>query len=285
MGDPKATSSSPSSLRQPPSSLPSKLPPGCRFYPSEEQLLSYYLHHKNKPSVAVGCGVLYDTIHEINLYDYNPFELPEVASFRFGYRGQKRHWYCYTALIGEDEREKRRAGFGFWKRKGKARDVTCNSDSGKGVLGRRKCFIFYLEKCKGKKSVKTDWFMYEYALLDNVKTTYAVCRIFVKSGHRNNISEHALSSCAEQSAKTVRHIGTQHDGSDLCLVDDDKAHEDFTNEVTVGEATQLIGEIPQSDQVTTLSLSGSSDVLFDSHTARCLVSILEGDFLELDDLI
>ncbi|XP_074264039.1 NAC domain-containing protein 101-like [Silene latifolia] len=277
MGDPKATSSSP----QPPSSS-STLPPGCRFYPSEEQLISYYLHHKNNNPPCT--NVRYDTIRDINLYDYNPFDMPEITCFRFGYRGQRRHWYCYTAAVGGDgdERERRRAGFGFWKRKGRVRDVMgCNG--GKGILGRRKCFIFYMEKYKGRKFVRTDWLMYEYALLDNLKASFVVCRVFVKSRHRNSISEHALSSCGEESVATVRHIGIQHDGSALHLVDEEK--HDYANETTVGGATGLIGEMQPNNLVTSLGLAGSTNLLVDSVTAEQLVSILEGDFLELDDLI
>ncbi|KAH9603943.1 hypothetical protein KSS87_019700 [Heliosperma pusillum] len=241
MENPKATSSS--QPLPPPSSSSSSssltLPPGCRFYPSEDQLITYYLHHKNNPPSN---NVVYDTINDVNLYDYNPFEMPEITCFRFGYRGQKRHWYCYTAVVDggeEDQRERRRAGFGFWKRKGKVRDVSCNG--GKGILGRRKCFIFYMEKFKGRKFVKTDWFMYEYALLDNIKASFVVCRVFVKSRRRNSISEHALSSCGEESVATVRHIGIQHDGSALRLVDEDK--HDYANETTVGGATGLISEM------------------------------------------
>nr|ANV19794.1 NAC2 [Haloxylon ammodendron] len=162
----------------------SNLPPGCRFYPSEEQLLSYYLHHKNNTTNSTpqpqsqsqsssNNNEFYDAIKEINLYNYNPFELPEVTCFRFGYKGRKRHWYCFTQ---NEERERdtnwRKAGFGYWKRKGKIRDVMGSfGNSHNVVLGRRKCFIFYLQKFNGKTSVKTDWFMYEYALVDNSKLT------------------------------------------------------------------------------------------------------------------
>ncbi|XP_021838299.1 NAC transcription factor 29 isoform X2 [Spinacia oleracea] len=225
MGDPKAPSS------------PSALPPGCRFYPSEEQLLSYYLrrknHHDSLPlqssssnsTPSTSNADFYDAIKEINLYNFNPFELPELTCFSFGYRGRKRHWYCYTERVngGMEEREiRRRAGFGFWKRKGRVRDVMGNG--GNVILGRRKCFIFYLEKLSGRTAVRTDWFMYEYALIDSVKASFVVCRVFVKSRAPKSISEHALSSCAEASITTVRHIGIQHDGSTLSALDGDKAH-------------------------------------------------------------
>lgn len=161
MGDPNGTS----------------LPPGCRFYPSEEELLHYYLPYKNNNkslplqlSSSFGLNPnFYDTIKEINLYNFNPFELPVFTCFKFGFRGRKRHWYCYTERVNssEERKSRRKAGFGFWKMKGKGKDVIGNG--GKVVLGRRKSFIFYMEKFHGKAAVRTDWVMYEYALISNLK--------------------------------------------------------------------------------------------------------------------
>lgn len=279
MGDPKATSSSSSF----------SLPPGCRFYPSEEQLLCYYLHHKNdnsssSSSLSDSNPNFYGAIKEINLYDFNPFELPVVTSFRFGYRGRKRHWYCYTERINgrEEERGSRRAGFGFWKRKGRVRDVLDNG--GKVILGRRNRFVFYLHKCNGKSAVRTDWIMYEYSLIDDIKASFVACRVFVKPRCGNSISEHALSSCAEESGATVRHIGIQHDGSDISVIDGDKAHAHdcvYQNTVATGLSTRLMEE----NLVTSPGHAGSTNMLVDSVTARDLISILDGDFIELDDLV
>lgn len=288
MEDPNPPSPSPS-----PSPSP-LLPPGCRFYPSEEQLLSYYLRRKNhhtppasQLSSSSSNADFYDAIKEINLYSFNPFELPEVSCFRFGYRGRKRHWYCYTERVnggGEERENRRRAGVGFWKRKGRVRDVLSNG--GNVVLGRRKCFIFYMDKFNGKAAVRTDWFMYEYALIDNLKASFVVCRIFVKSRGRNSISEHALSSCAEESIATVRHIGIQHDGSTISVLDEDQAHGCYyVNGKIVDETTKLIEATEPNNLVKSPKHAGSTDMLVDSLTARHLASILEGDFLELDDLV
>ena len=46
--------------------------------------------------------------------------------------------------------------------------------------------------------------------------------MFVKSRGRNSVSEHALSSCAEESIATVRHISIQHDGITRSALDEGK---------------------------------------------------------------
>ncbi|XP_021743921.1 NAC domain-containing protein 71-like [Chenopodium quinoa] len=270
---------------------PSILPPGCRFYPSEEQLLSYYLGHKNhlnspqQSSSSSSNADYYDAIKEINLYDYNPFDLPELTCFRFGCGGRKRHWYCFTERVNgeEEERGNRRAGIGYWKRKGRVRDVMGNG--GNVILGTRKCFIFYLEKSNGKTAVRTDWFMYEYTLIDSFKASFVVCRVFVKSRVRNSISEHALSSCAEESIATVRHIGIQHDSSTVSVLDEDKAHGFYyVNGKIAGQPTKLMEETEPNIPVKSPGHVGSAD-LVNSSSPRHLVSIVDGDFIELDDLL
>lgn len=136
------------------------LPPGARFYPSEEQLVCYYLSSKNDGSNYYGI----DVIREIDLYSYDPFNLPEMSCFRFGRGGRRRHWYCYVGRIIR-ERGRRRAGSGYWKKRGKVKDIVGGGAAEKIAMGTRKSFVFYLGDSP-KNAVKTDWVMYEYALGD-----------------------------------------------------------------------------------------------------------------------
>lgn len=58
--------------KQPISDIQS-LPPGFRFYPSDEELIVHYL--KNKvTSTPLPASI----IAEINLYKYNPWDLPSI---------------------------------------------------------------------------------------------------------------------------------------------------------------------------------------------------------------
>ncbi|KAL7262193.1 hypothetical protein ACSBR1_000549 [Camellia fascicularis] len=220
--------------------------PGSRFYPSEEQLLCYYLTHKNNDDHRFG----FDVINEIDLYNFDPFDLPDAGCFRFGRGGRRRHWYCYVAArVLKDCGGRRRAGGGYWKRTGRERDVVGGA-AGKVVVGRRKSFVFCLGDSP-KNAVRTDWVMYEYALIDHPKASFILCRVFVKSHSRNNVSENVLSSCGEESVATVRHVGIQHDGTFTSGIGETIVHDDNSvdrkNEVSrfpVG----LVSE--QDDQMT-----------------------------------
>lgn len=156
MGEPKATSLT--------------LPPGCRFYPSDEQLLCYYLSGKNSdPNSGHGARYGCDLISELELYGYDPFELPERACYSYGYGGMKTHWFCYTVRVVKESRGRRRAKSGYWRRMGRAREVV--GSGGKVVLGTRTSFIFYLGNSP-KTAVRTDWVLYEYALIDRPKVLF-----------------------------------------------------------------------------------------------------------------
>ncbi|GAB2293786.1 hypothetical protein Dimus_027999 [Dionaea muscipula] len=253
------------------------LPPGCRFYPSEEQLLCCYLPYRNRNLSSVspnggggGVGSVIDVIRELNLYNYNPFDLPEATCFRFGYHGRRRHWYCYTERVvdGKGGRLKRRAGFGYWKRKGKVRDVM--GDGGKVVLGRRSCYVFYMDKWldeRNKSVVRTDWIMYEYVPIDDLKAAFVLCRVF-KSHARINLSDQAC-SCAEQSRATLPVIGVQCHES--CTSDFGEAR--AYGPEHVGDGFQFPSSLPLNN------MAGSSGL------AQQFRSVMEGDYIELDDLV
>lgn len=284
------------------------LPPGCRFYPSEEQILCYYLPKKNSiaaeiavPQPSNGC---FDAIKEINFSSFNPFDLPEITCFRFGYRGRKTHWYCYTERINGEDRERRRAGLGFWKRKGRVKDVL-GGKGGKMVLGRRSCYVFHMEKhCHNdddsdrevRDVTRTDWIMYEYSLIENIKASFVLCRVFIKSRSVRSVSDIALSSCAEESVGTVRHIGIKRDGSITTYMGEAGANEhepNDRNDPPAGVSTRLVTEnlklspgVPsRRSPVRSPELVCRTPTLEDMISDHELTSILEGDYIELDDLI
>ena len=51
-----------------------QLPPGFRFHPTDEELISYYLKRK-----ICGKRIEFDAIGEIDLYKYDPWDLPGIA--------------------------------------------------------------------------------------------------------------------------------------------------------------------------------------------------------------
>ncbi|XP_028772567.1 NAC domain-containing protein 71-like isoform X2 [Neltuma alba] len=281
--------------------LPASLPPGCRFYPSEEQLLCYYLSNKNAGGNFHGC----DLIREIDLYDYDPSRLPEIACFSYGYRGRKRHWYCYTARVLKGARGKTRmVKTGYWMRKGGARNVL--NGGGNVVLGTRTTFVFYLGS-SSKNASRTNWMLYEYALVDHLKASFVICRVFSKACHKNSVSENGICSCAEESFSAIRHIGIQHDGyvpPDMVetqmrgdgsidrkipvspLTPPSELDDNQIAAASASVATFQCCAGPQDSQTENVSGLPGGGAIFVGELAsqQDLLSILEEDFIELDDL-
>ncbi|XVE70114.1 hypothetical protein DITRI_Ditri10aG0045300 [Diplodiscus trichospermus] len=255
------------------------LPPGCRFHPSEAELLNHYLTGKNSSVAADRSDKYgYDLIRELNLYDYEPSDLPESACFAHGNRGRKRHWFCYTESKGGGRR--RRAKGGYWRKTGKVRDVF---DGGNMLLGTRTKFVFYKVNSV-KAEVRTPWVMYEYALRRHLEATFVLCRAFVKSRAGNSISENVLSSCAEESVSAVRHIGTQHDG--FVTPDNLEAKSnvaDFTKELDDIGAIRPVS-VTSFEFPSGIPPDLPSDPVESRLTIYELLSIVEEDFIELDDL-
>ncbi|MCD7470280.1 hypothetical protein HAX54_010009 [Datura stramonium] len=263
----------------------SSLPPGTRFYPSDQQLICYYLSSKNGADRRNGFG--FDLIQEIDLYNFDPFNLPDSACFRYGRGGRKRHWFCFVARVLKGGR--RRAGGGYWKKRGGVRDVV-GAGAGKVVVGTRKSFVFYLGDCT-KTAVKTDWLMYEYALIGHSVASFVLCRVFIKSHHGNNLSGHVFSSNGEETVATVHHVGIQYDGT-ATSVTDSKMHDENTidqeNDVSKlpsGLVIDLNGQAVTENVTKQIGLESNGPPVLNGFSSQELMAILEGDFIELDDLL
>ncbi|XP_020208089.1 NAC domain-containing protein 72 [Cajanus cajan] len=152
------------------------LPPGFRFYPTDEELLVQYLcrkvagHHFSLPIIA-----------EVDLYKFDPWVLPGKAVF-----GEK-EWYFFSPRdrkYPNGSRPNRVAGSGYWKATGTDKVITTEGRK----IGIKKALVFYIGKAP--KGSKTNWIMHEYRLLDssrknNLGTTklddWVLCRIYKKN--------------------------------------------------------------------------------------------------------
>lgn len=166
-----------------PSNLDIQLPPGFRFHPTDEELIIHYLQKKVTSSPLPA-----SIFAEIELYKFNPWELPCQYQFQFQYQFQSQYLSnmlilcCLVvdrALFGEDEwyffsprdrkypngvRPNRMAGSGYWKATGTDRPIM--GSLGKKIVGVKKGLVFY--KGRPPRGIKTDWIMHEYRLLDTV---------------------------------------------------------------------------------------------------------------------
>ncbi|KAH7287538.1 hypothetical protein KP509_32G061000 [Ceratopteris richardii] len=176
------------------------LPPGFRFYPTDEELCIHYLCKK-----AASEPFTIPIIAEIELYKFDPWDLPERALF-----GEK-EWYFFSPRdrkYPNGSRPNRAAGTGYWKATGTDKPI---HGVGGSKVGVKKALVFYTGKAP--KGMKTNWIMHEYRLADNeVRRTkrkgtlrlddWVLCRIYKKcsgGGEKSwaDCKDESESSCLE----------------------------------------------------------------------------------------
>jgi hypothetical protein len=150
------------------------LPPGFRFFPTDEELLVQYLCRK-----VAGHHFSMQIIGEIDLYKFDPWVLPGKALF-----GEK-EWYFFSPRdrkYPNGSRPNRVAGSGYWKATGTDKMITKD-----GVkVGIKKALVFYIGKAP--KGTKTNWIMHEYRLSEPQRNNHrsakldewVLCRIYKK---------------------------------------------------------------------------------------------------------
>ncbi|GLJ23265.1 hypothetical protein SUGI_0440250 [Cryptomeria japonica] len=147
--------------------------PGFRFYPRDEELLSYL---RRKVS---GRKIEPDIIPEIGLYDCEPWDLPDKSPLSNG----DSQWYFFTLLkrrYHTGSRINRATKAGYWKASGRGRKIASQ-------LGVKRTLVFYTGRTP--QGEQTDWVMHEYSLdgAAGLQDTFVLCRIFKKKGteHKN----------------------------------------------------------------------------------------------------
>ncbi|KAL9239739.1 hypothetical protein vseg_014033 [Gypsophila vaccaria] len=155
------------------------LPPGFRFYPSDEELVCHYLHKK-----IVDEDSLKGTLVDIDLHICEPWQLPEVAKLNAS------EWYFFSfrdRKYATGFRTNRATTCGYWKATGKDRVIL--GPKTKEVVGMRKTLVFY--RNRAPNGTKTGWIMHEFRLECPhmpPKEDWVLCRVFHKgkTGENNN---------------------------------------------------------------------------------------------------
>ncbi|XP_022155089.1 NAC domain-containing protein 21/22-like [Momordica charantia] len=148
------------------------LPPGFRFYPSDEELVCHYLYKKITNEEA-----LRGTLVEINLHTCEPWQLPEVAKLN------RNEWYFFSfqdRKYATGVRANRATIGGYWKATGKDRTVMNPKTS--EVMGMRKTLVFYRKRAPN--GIKTGWIMHEFRIQTphmSPKADWVLCRVFPQS--------------------------------------------------------------------------------------------------------
>ncbi|CAA7402532.1 unnamed protein product [Spirodela intermedia] len=160
-------------------SCDAQLPPGFRFHPTDEELITYYLLKK-----VLDSSFTSRAIAEIDLNKCEPWELPGKAKM-----GEK-EWYFFSLRDRKYPtglRTNRATDAGYWKATGKDREIystrTC------ALVGMKKTLVFY--RGRAPKGEKSNWVMHEYRLEGKFnyhflsrssKDEWVVSRVFQKVG-------------------------------------------------------------------------------------------------------
>ncbi|KAF5473675.1 hypothetical protein F2P56_005648 [Juglans regia] len=152
------------------------LPPGFRFHPTDEEIITHYLTGK-----VMNSNFGASAIGEADLNKCEPWDLPKKAKM-----GEK-EWYFFCQRDRKyptGMRTNRATESGYWKATGKDKEVY---KLGKGCLvGMKKTLVFY--RGRAPKGEKTNWIMHEYRLEGKsayhpkvAKDEWVVCRVFHKN--------------------------------------------------------------------------------------------------------
>ncbi|VVA29577.1 PREDICTED: NAC [Prunus dulcis] len=150
-----STASQQQQQQQPQPQPQPNLPPGFRFHPTDEELVVHYLK-KKVTSAPLPVAI----IAEIELYKFDPWELPAKATFG------EQEWYFFSPRdrkYPNGARPNRAATSGYWKATGTDKPVLTSGGTQK--VGVKKALVFY--GGKPPKGIKTNWIMHEYRLADS----------------------------------------------------------------------------------------------------------------------
>ncbi|KAJ8546049.1 hypothetical protein K7X08_018632 [Anisodus acutangulus] len=153
-----------------------ELPPGFRFHPTDEELITHYLAPK-----VLDSSFCARAIGEVDLNKVEPWDLPWKAKM-----GEK-EWYFFCIRDKKyptGQRTNRATEAGYWKTTGKDKEIF----KSKTLVGMKKTLVFY--KGRAPRGEKTNWVMHEYRLdgkysVNNLpktaKNECVICRVFKKS--------------------------------------------------------------------------------------------------------
>ncbi|KAJ6838599.1 NAC domain-containing protein 79-like [Iris pallida] len=160
------------------------LPPGFRFHPTDEELITYYLTRK-----VLDFGFPTRAIADVDLNKCEPWDLPAKASMR------GKEWYFFSLRDRKyptGHRTNRATEAGYWKTTGKDKEIFHCSV----MVGMKKTLVFY--KGRAPKGEKSNWVMHEYRLQNKfpykpTKEEWVVCRVFKKGSSNKKPQPYAPS--------------------------------------------------------------------------------------------
>lgn len=130
------------------------LPPGFRFHPTDDELITHYLFNKLKSAPSPISAYM---IPEVSIYKFDPWQLPD------GGEGEERYFFTQRERkYRNGMRPNRSTASGYWKATGTDKAIYTNE---RHYVGVKKTLVFY--KGRPPRGTKTAWVMNEYRLDDH----------------------------------------------------------------------------------------------------------------------
>ncbi|KAK4834673.1 hypothetical protein QYF36_026635 [Acer negundo] len=165
------------------------MPPGFRFFPTQGELVSFYLHNKLQGNTDDRLNRLMDrVIPVVNIYLYNPWDLPQFSEHLC--HKDPEQWFFFVPRQESEARggrPNRLTTNGYWKATGSPSYVY----SSNRLVGEKRTMVFYNGRAPNGK--KTEWKMNEYKALDGeassstgagplvMRQEFSLCRVYKKS--------------------------------------------------------------------------------------------------------
>ncbi|BAF17586.1 NAC domain-containing protein 90 [Oryza sativa Japonica Group] len=170
-----------------------ELPPGYRFYPTEEELVCFYLRHKLDGGRRV--PDIERVIPVADVCSLDPWQLPEAHQGAWTGDGEPWFYFCpRQEREARGGRPSRTTPSGYWKAAGTPGWVY--SSDGRPI-GTKKTMVFY--RGRAPAGAKTKWKMNEYRAFEEdddnaaaaapaqnhylqTRSDFSLCRLYTRSG-------------------------------------------------------------------------------------------------------
>lgn len=161
--------------------------PGFRFYPTEEELISFYLKHKMQGNARL-LQHIDRVIPQLHVYDFYPWDLPQYAGECC--QGELEQWFFFIPRQAKEARGGRpcrQTSSGYWKATGSPSIIYSWNNR---AIGIKRTMVFY--NGRAPSGTKTKWKMNEYKAFQEGTSSspnprpelmeeLSLCRVYVKS--------------------------------------------------------------------------------------------------------
>ncbi|CAL9120370.1 unnamed protein product [Musa textilis] len=184
----------------------SSVPPGYRFYPTEEELIGFYLQNKLENRRED----MEQVIPVADIYCFDPWQLPPMSGEPCRRDGEQWFFFCpRQEREARGGRPTRTTPSGYWKATGSPSLVYSSTNR---VMGMKRTMVFH--QGRAPVGTKTQWKMNEYraveegassiipSLAPQPRSEYSLCRMYTKSGCLRSFDRRPSSSSSAAAAAT-----------------------------------------------------------------------------------